>query len=422
MTPTPTKDRKNIGRPARVYIILYLWGPTYTPLNDYKHRKRIGSEASLGHEATAAGLLRVKDEYSGTENLIKKGVAVLSVGRIKSIVTIGFICLLIMGVLGCKEAPEIDSEEKLIIEEPAIEEEEITLPEEKDVAPTAEEQEEVNEEMPAGSDPVTLYSIDYENGTIPIGDLPIGARVVDPTWVWEHKMGRNYSDDSMGRPSDGSPLPQAEVKSVTWIVVARDHYDGLAPHVTLLSEELIALYTFDNSTGRGHKYDGYGYNHWGDSGTANATHGLRPWLNSIGIHAGGGFFYQAFSLKFMMAVLNTPLPNREWKEGKAYTTHDRVFIPSTTELGDKIHSNTYQIGTAYPYFADAGNAKRIASLDGVPRGYWTRSPGSDLGNSVCGVYYTGEFHHIKIASNDPTKPVRPALNLKSEILVSEIRN
>ena len=38
------------------------------------------------------------------------------------------------------------------------------------------------------------YYIDYKGGTIPIGDLPIGARVVDPSWEWEYRLGVNYSD------------------------------------------------------------------------------------------------------------------------------------------------------------------------------------------------------------------------------------
>lgn len=38
------------------------------------------------------------------------------------------------------------------------------------------------------------YFIDYENGTIPLSKMPIGARVVDPSWEWEYKLGVNHSD------------------------------------------------------------------------------------------------------------------------------------------------------------------------------------------------------------------------------------
>jgi serine/threonine protein kinase len=247
------------------------------------------------------------------------------------------------------------------------------------------------------------YYIDYKNGTIPIGGLPIGARVVDPSWQWEFRTGDNYSGSG-------------EVKPVTWIVVAKDHYDGLEPHVTLLSEELIGKHVFDDSTNRIREY---GENNWGDSGSANATRGLRPWLNSSGIHSGEGF-YRAFSRSFRGAVLTTTLPNKECKNGSAYSTQDRVFLPSTTELGDTKHSDTYRIGAAYPYFRWEGDAKRVARIGGKTRGYWTRSPDSSYGYIVRLVNSAGEFNYY--SANDIHRAVRPALNLKSDTLVSEIRN
>jgi HEAT repeat protein len=141
------------------------------------------------------------------------------------------------------------------------------------------------------------YNIDYENGTILIGDLPIGARVVDPSWEWEFRAGDNYTGNG-------------EVKPVSWVIVAKNHYGYMERHITLLSEELIGKHVFDNSTDRDHENSKYGYNHWGESGTANATRGLRPWLNSTDIHAGEGF-YRAFSDNFKEAVLETTLPNKE---------------------------------------------------------------------------------------------------------------
>lgn len=258
------------------------------------------------------------------------------------------------------------------------------------------------------------YYIDYENGTIPIGDLPIGARVVDPSWHWEFRRGNNYSDI-------GKVIP------IIWIVVAKDHYDGLEPHVTLLTEDLIGKYSFDNSTNRGHSNSNLGYNHWGESGTANATLGLRPWLNSTGIHLGEGF-YLVFSEHFKRAVLKTTLPNIEWQNGSSYSTNDFVFIPSTTELGDTVHSLTYPIGSAYPYFsgADYPNfsrvdiAKRIALLNGVDHWYYTRSPASNWGNCLRKVDGAGLFYYSD--ANSANSGIRPALNLKSGTLVSEIRN
>ena len=250
------------------------------------------------------------------------------------------------------------------------------------------------------------YYIDYENGTIPIGDLAIGARVADPSWEWEFRTGSNYKRE-IGD----------ETKPVTWIVVASDHYSGLDPHVTLLSEELIGNLSFDNSTDRANES---GSNHWGESGTTNASHGVRPWLNSSGIHKGKGF-YQAFSDNFKSAVLSTALPNKYWDTGNTYTTSDKVFLPSTTELGDAAHRSAHRIGYTYNYFIGKGNEDRIGLINGNVWHYWTRSPGPRQWDFfVRIVYNTGEFYSHN-ASNE-SFGVRPALNLKSETLVSENRD
>lgn len=263
------------------------------------------------------------------------------------------------------------------------------------------------------------YIIDYENGTIALGSLPVGARVADPAWQWEFRRGANYSDMSWL----GGPAPPGEVRPVTWIVVAKDHYDGIGPHVTVLSEKLIGNYTFDNSTDRGHEREEYGHNHWGDSGTTNATLSLRCWLNSTEIHKGEGF-YEAFSDRFKSAVIASELPNRDWVTGKDYSTTDRVFVPSATELG--FTTRTYpdligQIGTAFEYFRGSEKAK-IAKRDTVLGdafvSYWTRSPQADCGRSVTivahnGIYGTG-------GASFGGNAVRPALNLKPETMVSPI--
>jgi hypothetical protein len=249
------------------------------------------------------------------------------------------------------------------------------------------------------------YYIDYTGGTIPLGELPIGARVVDPTWRWEFKKGDKYTGTG-------------ELKPLAWLVVAKDHYDIKEPHVTLLAEELIGRHFFDNSKG----WFGLisGKNHWGASSTGNATRGLRPWLNSNGIHAGEGF-YLAFSKSFENSLLITILPNKEWKNGNAYSTQDRVFLPSTTELGDTVHRYTHKIGTAYPFFQGAENAKRVALLNGKAWWYWARSPDSYYGTRVSIVFHTGEFYSGIIVGGVALYAVRPALNLKADTLVSEIR-
>ncbi len=231
---------------------------------------------------------------------------------------------------------------------------------------------------------------------------PLGRGWLIPSWEWEHRTGTNYSGTG-------------EAKPVTWIVVAKDHY-GSDSGVTLLVEELIGLYVFDNSTDRGNHH---GRNHWGDSGTTNSTHGLRPWLNSIGLHAGEGF-YQAFSDGFKRAILTTTVPNKEWQNGSVYTTSDNVFIPSSTELGDRENNRSYPVGATYAYFQRAGDEERVAMLGGGTRFYWTRSPASYNGRDVRYVVSAGFFNY-SFASRD-FYGVRPALNLKSGLLVSKIKH
>ncbi len=252
------------------------------------------------------------------------------------------------------------------------------------------------------------YYIDYGNGTIPLGDLPVGTRVVDPSWDWEFRTGRGYAWESGDL-----------TKPVTWIVVAKDHYEGLEPHVTLLSEELIGRLTFDNSTDRG---SSWGNNHCGESGTGNATRGLRPWLNSSGIHAGEGF-YRSFSENFKRAILTTTVPNKKWQNGSSYSTSDHVFIPSATELNAADHNRTYPVGRVCAYFAGVGNVDRVARLGEAAWWYWTRSPDSFRGDlmrliSSAGDSGNGSAYYDYRAHDG----LRPALNLKSEILVSEINH
>ncbi len=243
------------------------------------------------------------------------------------------------------------------------------------------------------------------SGTHTLGSLDIGDKVVDPSWEWEHRTGDDYSGTG-------------ETKPVTWIVVAKDHY-GSESSVILLAEELIGLHAFDNSTDRDHFFAEYGYNHWGESGTGDADRGLRPWLNSSGIHSGEGF-YNAFSAAFQTAIVQVTIPNRRTGAGEAYSTLDQVFIPSTTELGDTTQYGTYEIGSVYTFYSDASNADRIAQLGGANRLYWTRSPGQDHGELVRGVTFAGVF--TCLYANKDGHGIRPALNLKPETLVSETQN
>ncbi len=252
----------------------------------------------------------------------------------------------------------------------------------------------------------SIYMIDHQSGSARLSDLPIGARVYDPTWEWEFRTGDNYTG-------------HGEQKSVSWIVVAKNHY-GPGSGVTLLAEELVGKYCFDEREEKimfGQTTTGG--NRWDLSGDYNASRGLRSWLNATGNHADEGF-YRAFSAEFKRVVLNTTVPNKEWQNGNAYSTSDNVFIPTTTEMGDTEHNYTHPIGKSYAYFQGANNAKKVAMLGGEIWWYWTRSPDLPYGYGVRLVNSDSDFSYGRALSAG--HGVRPALNLKSEVLVSEIRN
>jgi len=237
---------------------------------------------------------------------------------------------------------------------------------------------------------------------------------------------------------------------VIWIIVAKNHYHhaGIEEHITLLSAELIGKYCFDEEK---QFLGSSGKNLWKVSGVgASAVRGLRPWLNSNGNKAKNGF-YQAFSDTFKKAIIIIEVPNTECKvfsvqqelreaddlseysrcirelrtngDVHIYNTNDHVFVPSTTELGDTVHHKTYPTGTAYPFFQREDKAKkfaRIAKLGESASWYWTRSPDISSNHYVRYVDSFGEFSDYGLANNS-SGGVRPAVNLKADTLVSEIR-
>jgi|GEM_PF-1322102 len=259
----------------------------------------------------------------------------------------------------------------------------------------------------AAEDLTYINVIDHEFGNLSISELPLGAEVTDLSWQWEYRTGFGYT-----------PGLENVSKPVTWIIVAKDHYEMEEPHVTLLAKEIIAKYCFDNSSNR---WSQNGSNHWGKSGSSNATMGLRPWLNSSDPHSSEGF-YVAFSGSFKQAIINTALPNREWNTGKSYVTDDLVFIPSITEIGDTRDSRsklTHQIGTVYPFFAGAVNQDRQAALANGHYMYWTRSPVSFFGDRLHYLFYGNDSEYL--FADRLHVGVRPAINVKADTMVYQVR-
>jgi hypothetical protein len=268
----------------------------------------------------------------------------------------------------------------------------------------------------SGLDYKAIYIIDNVNGTIPLADLEIGSRVVDPSWLWQFRTGANYSY-----------IEGDKTKPVVWIVVARDHYNNMEPHVTLLTQELIGKIAFDNSktprvrigTYQSDQQVHLGSNNWGTSGTISATYGLRPWLNSTGIHANEGF-YRAFSDSFKKSIaVTTALPNLLWEDCSLYTTRDMVFISSSIELGNTAYADTFQAERSYPFFLGSEAADRVAKIGNENCAYWTRSPNlTDSYNLYC-VISSGGFMKTNYAYYNHYA-VRAAVNLKFNTMVYEL--
>lgn len=255
----------------------------------------------------------------------------------------------------------------------------------------------------SGNIEIDIENVENDSVNQAIEKLNIGDRVVDYSWEWEFRSGEDFT------------YQEGDVtKPVIWIVVARDHY-GIDSGITLLAEELIGIFAFDNSTDRGDQRSGS--NHWGDSGTTNATRGLRPWLNSNGIHNGEGF-YNAFSESFMKRIVITSVPNRDAKDGSFYTTEDKVFIPSILELGSTIHGKELDTGAVYPYFESSEDEDRIARLGGEEFFYWSRTPSARFYSFLIGVCPFGRQHPNQSAADMWYKAVRPALNIASQTPVS----
>ena len=268
----------------------------------------------------------------------------------------------------------------------------------------------------------------------------MGDRVADSTWSWEFKLGKYYTDEDR---FEGT-MPDGEVKPVVWIVIVKDHFDGLPAHVTLMSEELIARYPYDDGEERLGVQGYRGTSYWPDSGTPDAEHGLRPFLNSLSkdeyAYTGDGF-RAAFSDPFDEAVLETTIghitkldDDGNWDEENPwvqYTTQDHVFVLSTAEYGINQAEDMPEQGRVVPYFDPEHPAypqdpmeawerdMKTAHLGGEEYMYWSRTATRTFFNSVA-LASTAEGS----GSSTPSSPegVRPVLNLSGNVRVSEIPN
>ncbi len=241
-----------------------------------------------------------------------------------------------------------------------------------------------------------VESVYLQTTPLTLGDLPIGTVVKDSSASWEHRSGNGY----VFQTGDAT-------KPVEWVVVAKNHADYPANSVTLIAKELIAKQEFDTGT----NVSANGSNHWGNSGTANGSIGIRPWLNTT--------FHDLLSTNFKNNILATNVVNKSY-DGLDYTTSDKVFLPSATEMG---YANatpiTSEIGTSWNYFAT--NASRVATIFNnvnTANWYWTRSPMSVDSNQVCRVGSDGSITNGCSAKGNGDGGVRPVVNLRTDVCVT----
>lgn len=263
-----------------------------------------------------------------------------------------------------------------------------------------------------------------------LSSLPVGAKVVD--------KGTKYN---------GVPI--------VWLVGGQNHYaEGLT---ALVSEKAITLKPFDAREPNNTNGDraGYGNNRYAQSN-------IRQWLNSdkaswySAQHSADvpptkdnvqGFFnsyylekgfltnFSTTMLKSLVSVPLTVAKNTVTDGGGSEVVSDKVFLLGTSEVG-LTKENSIVEGTLLPLFTTA-DYSRVAypTTEAVsqseyqntsilapsrPLGYHLRTPYSMTSYSNRSVSSYGSSNSSN--SYTCTDGVRPALNIKSEILVTDVVN
>jgi hypothetical protein len=126
----------------------------------------------------------------------------------------------------------------------------------------------------------------------------------------------------------------------------------------------------------------WGHNAWD-------TCNLRKWLN--------GPFLSGFpeaDREAMIRVEKTTYRNDD-EGGKAYTTKDKLFLLSASELGFT-GGDVKSEGTAYPFYENPENRKKTDSPSGDESCYWARSPTPWYAYSVCSVNSDGALNNYHV--------------------------
>ena len=263
-----------------------------------------------------------------------------------------------------------------------------------------------------------------------ISSLPVGAKVR----FGKHQVNNEAKQD------------------IIWQVGAKNHSGYPGNSVTLVTDKIIDIRGFDAKEPSNSNSDrrSYGNNRYRDSN-------LRQWLNKAGspwfekTHSadepptdagtnnnGTGYdkrdgFLSAFNSDELAAILNTNLTvakNTVTDGGGVEQVTDKVFLLSNTEVGLANEPSGAE-GSKLPLFTDNTSrvgkpTKQAVDNSGYTHGslninsgwhWWLRSPNSSSSRNVRSVSSDGSLgSYIAYRGN---YGVRPALNLKSDIGVSD---
>ncbi|MED1904807.1 DUF6273 domain-containing protein [Cytobacillus firmus] len=261
-----------------------------------------------------------------------------------------------------------------------------------------------------------------------LSNLPVGAKVKEP-----------------GTMYNGKPI--------IFQVAAKNHPGYPANSITLLTERIITLKAFDamepsNSDSNRRSYGNNRYLHsnirqwlnkdsnpWyaAQHGQDQAPNAANVWSNHNPYDTERGFLAN-FSANFKNKILNTTLTvakNTVTDGGGSETVQDKLFLLSTTEVG-LANENGIAEGSRLALFSTA-DSSRLAypTAEAVsqssytstslkasdPWYWWLRTPSAGYSYIVRSVYTSGALYDSH--ASDGYRGVRPALNLPSEIRVSD---
>lgn len=240
-------------------------------------------------------------------------------------------------------------------------------------------------------------------------------------------------------------------QDIIWQVAGKNHNGYPSNSVTLVAEKIIDLRGFDakEPNNSNSSRQSYGNNRYRDSnlrqwlnksgkGWFSKTHSADEAPNDSGMSQPTGYdtregFLSAFTNDELKAILDTTLTvakNTETDGGGSEQVTDKVFLLSNTEVGLS-NENGIAEGSRLALFSDNDSRKCVLTsqaYNNTKSGskpstvndtwyWWLRSPYASYSHYVRYVYTGGSLNSL--SAYNGSRGVRPALNLKSGILVSD---